>query len=417
MAFSSPETPTTKAFHLEKICPPEATGRDDSSGKTLFKSFANAASLFCYGGPAQGKGFVVDDRHTKKRKDTMSLLSVTHEGRSMKCESRTFWTPAVLKQVIGGVGALLAFGAQAGPTTTEFAYQSAAGDVVGGGVSGRYTGAGTTMNVRGDLNGLAVDIYPATGSAWTVNLAAPAEETLHPGRYFAAQHVYSYRGRQPGLLVAGDGPSCERVWGSFVINQIAADSAGHVTMLDATFLQRCGSDSAPPLIGTVKYQAPPLSFSYSSDDDDPLGRGRHDSYYGGTSVFNLENTVAYDGLRFDVSGKGYNWEVLVFPPAGQKLKPGSYSVTNSVETLGTPSHAKDAVLLVGYRNAETGDRNHYGMACPDVAIDDNYGISGKLVIESIARDKAGNVTGLNASYEQRCDGYTGALRGTIRYYR
>lgn len=331
----------------------------------------------------------------------------------MECVARNSSTTAVWKQLIGSMGVLLAFGANAGPTVTEFTYQSAPGDVVGGGVSGRYSGAGSTINVDGDLKNLYVYINSEAGSSWTVNFAAPAEETLHPGRYFAARGVSGYRGRQPGILVYGGGTSCENLWGSFVINQIAADSAGRVTLLDASFLQRCGSDSAPPLIGTVKYQAPPLSFSYSSDDDDPLGRGRRDSFFGGTSIFNLEGTPN-DGLHFNVYGKMSNWEVHIHPPVGQKLKPGTYSVTNSLDRS---PNAKDAVLLVGYRDLETGGRNHYGMACPDVAINGEYGISGKLVIESIAHDKTGNVTGLNASYEQRCDGYTGALRGTIRYYR
>ncbi|MEY2423999.1 MAG: hypothetical protein QOI95_4066 [Acidimicrobiaceae bacterium] len=150
---------------------------------------------------------------------------------------------------------LTASRADAATTVTSYSFVSAPGDWVGGGASSSYGPPGASFTLSGTAGSLSFGVT-TSGENWTVNLAAPAGAQLHPGSYTRAERAAFRSGSRPGLDVYGDGRGCNRVFGSFFINSIEANSTGQIVELDATFTQQCEASSAPPLNGVVKYQAP-----------------------------------------------------------------------------------------------------------------------------------------------------------------
>lgn len=87
---------------------------------------------------------------------------------------------------------------------------------------------------------------------WTVWLAAPGSQALHPGTYLNARRA-PFRGAAPGIDISGDGSGCNNIYGSFVVNKLVVDSQGNVQVFDATFEQHCESPTAPALTGLIRY--------------------------------------------------------------------------------------------------------------------------------------------------------------------
>jgi len=223
-----------------------------------------------------------------------------------------------------------------------------------------------------------------------INLGATKGEKLHPGRYYDAERAAFRTGRAPGLDISGNGRGCNQIWGSFAISQIGVDGSGNVTMLDATFNQRCESATAPAFKGTIKFKAPLLSYAFTSESGDYSGLGQEKTYFGATATFSLTGTNLY--VQYSVSGQRDNWTVLMSPPSGQQLKPGTYDTARFADS----NYAR----LDVFGN---------GRGC--------NGSTGTLTINAITFDTSNNVTSLSASFEQHCEGSAAALRGTIHYYR
>jgi hypothetical protein len=278
--------------------------------------------------------------------------------------------------------------ADAGTGITSYKYTSEPGDYIGAGEHNSYTAADSSISIQGTSAYLTVAIERG-GESWFVDLAAPRGETLHPGRYYDVERAVFRTGRAPGLDVSGHGRGCNEVWGSFSIRQISTDSAGRVTMLEATFVQNCESPLAPALKGTVKFHARPLAYAFKSDPGDFIGAGVSKSYYGDTSTFSLAGGKTT--LRYNVSGQRDDWEADIKAPTGKILRPGSY---NTTRFGGTGAAGLDV----------SGD----GRGCNTS--------TGTLTINRITFDAAGKVTTRNASFVQHCEGAAPALRGTIRYY-
>jgi hypothetical protein len=275
------------------------------------------------------------------------------------------------------------------PAQTFYQYNSQPGDYIGAGGSNSYTPANATIGVIGSAEYLRFTVQTATES-WDVFLAAPAGEQLHPAIYYNAERADFRTGRSPGLDVSGDGRGCNEVWGNFAVNQVATDASGNITLLDATFTQQCESATAPLLQGIVKFNALPLSYSFVSDPGDYIGQGETKSYEGATSLFFLGGTNT--GVGYSVSGERDNWNVGITPPTGQQLRVHSYKTKRSADK-------SNASLDV------SGD----GRGCNTS--------TGTLNITAITFDAQGNVTSLNATFEQHCEGGTPALKGTIHYYQ
>ena len=90
---------------------------------------------------------------------------------------------------------------------------------------------------------------------WTVWLAAPRGQSLHPGTYSNAVRAAFRTGSAPGIDVFGDGRGCNQVIGSFTVTRITAEAEGHVTGFEASFVQHCDSPTAPALRGVVRFGA------------------------------------------------------------------------------------------------------------------------------------------------------------------
>jgi hypothetical protein len=272
---------------------------------------------------------------------------------------------------------------------TLYQYTSQPGDYIGGGGSNSYTPANATFTASASAEEVVVFVSTAT-EFWGIDLAVPAGEQLHPGTYYYAERASFRTGRSPGVDVFGDGRGCNEVWGSFALNQIQIDASGNVTLLDATFVQQCESDTAPLLQGIMKYQAPPLSYSFVSDPGDYIGQGVTKSYEGATSLFFLSGTDT--NLNYAVSGQRDSWNVTIAPPTGQQLRVHSYKTQRFV------------------------DKTHAGLDVSGDGRGCNTSV-GTLNIDAITFDAAGNVTGLSATFDQQCEGGTPALHGTIHYYQ
>jgi hypothetical protein len=224
---------------------------------------------------------------------------------------------------------------------------------------------------------------------WRINLAAPSGETLHPGTYYNAERAGFRTGRAPGLDVNGDGRGCNDVYGNFAINQIATDSSGNVTLLDATFTQNCESGTAPPLNGIVRYQMQPLTYSFVSDAGDYIGQGATKSYTGATTIFGLSGSLS--NLTFTVSGLRDTWRVQLVAPQGQQLQAGTtYSGATRAPIQGT-----------GPGLSVSGDSR----GCNT--------LTGDFTVNAIQADSQGNVTALAATFNQHCEGAAPGLHGTI----
>ncbi|MEV4623882.1 hypothetical protein AB0J74_34880 [Asanoa sp. NPDC049573] len=294
--------------------------------------------------------------------------------------------------VSGLVLAFVAAPAQAAPTsTTSYSFTSAAGDYIGGGQTRDYTAPEANIRISGTAGYVTVSV-DAGDEWWSIDLAAPNGEVLKPGRYLDAERAAFRTGRSPGLDVSGTGRGCNEVYGSFWIDQIGTAADGTVTMLDARFTQNCESATAPPLKGTVKFAAYPLSYKFVSDSGDYIGGGVTKSYTNALSVFNLSGNA--NGVAYSVSGQRDDWTVNLTPPAGQTLKRGTYTDAQRYP-FNEPGHPGLSVSGNG-RGCNT--------------------LTGSFTIREIAFDDTGAVSALFATYEQHCEGGAAALRGTIHYF-
>jgi hypothetical protein len=152
--------------------------------------------------------------------------------------------------------------AQAAGPVTLFSFTSAPGDFIGGGATRSYSPPSATITVGGFQSIINVDVTSGSDN-WEIFFHAPTGSQLHAGSYTVAGRPPFYA-PHPSVEMAGDGRACNNVFGSFTIYAISTDSDGQVTLLDATFTQRCENESAPPLTGVVKVRAPaaaPVIFS------------------------------------------------------------------------------------------------------------------------------------------------------------
>ncbi|MFE9680787.1 hypothetical protein [Streptomyces sp. NPDC006285] len=272
---------------------------------------------------------------------------------------------------------------------TKYSYTSQAGDYIGQGATATYTPSTATVTVDGNAADVRFRVMTAD-EWWDVELAAPIGEQLTPGVYRDAERAPFRTGRSPGLDVSGEGRGCNEVYGQFTVNQIETDASGAVTVLDATYTQRCESATAPTLKGVVKYRAYPLSYAYTSDAGDFIGQGAAQTHQGATSTFSIRPYG--DGVEYGVSGKRESWSALLTPPAGEQFAAGrTYRAERS-----------QGASVAGL------DVSGNGRGCNTV--------SGELTVTKLARGDDGAVKAFAATFVQHCEGGGPALRGTIRYY-
>jgi hypothetical protein len=281
--------------------------------------------------------------------------------------------------------------ASAPKPTTSYTFTSATGDYIGQGAAASYTAPAATIAVSGTLADLTVSV--TSGSDWWyIDLGAPRGQQLHAGVYYNAERDPFRTGLAPGLNVFGDGRGCNNVYGQFSINQIGTDPNGAVTLLDATFAQHCEAAKAPALHGHVRVNAYPLSYAYKSDAGDYIGAGTSRSYAGDTTLFGLTGTVT-GGVQFSVSGLRDTWTVWLMPPAGGRLKVGTFANTRRAPFQTGTSPGLDV--------------SGNGRGCNTS--------TGSFTISVLSVDTSGTVTAIAGSYVQHCEGVVPALHGTFHY--
>lgn len=272
--------------------------------------------------------------------------------------------------------------------TTSYSFTSAPGDPIGGGHTKSYSAPDATFSIDGaGPHSVAFTVTTSTEN-WRIVLAPPLGQSLQLGVYHDAELAEFTTGRAPGLDASGDGTSCDAIWGSFTINQIQTDSSGKVTVLDATFTQSCQSATAPPLNGTILYNALPISYLSQSDQGDSIGGGQTKTYVQSTSVLEVDGTLGIHAHVF-VSGLRDEWEIELSPPTGQQLHVGDFA------------------------NAQRfPDATHPGVDVSGIGNGCNS-VTGSFTILDLGTDAANNITALSARFEQHCEGAAPALHGTI----
>jgi hypothetical protein len=283
-------------------------------------------------------------------------------------------------------------------------YTSEPGDVVGGGMSGRYTDANANFvftHYPGEKERIVLQVNPKDGSSgWDITMAAPPGERLTPGRYPDVMG-YPHEGRVGTLVVDRRPPSpcfggeTYVITGSFSIRQIMRDADGKIVSLEADFFQRCDVSSDHLLSGVLRYNAMPLSLAIAgelrkSSSDDSIKV--NDRFYNDLSVFNLfEGTSPNtpNGVSIYVSGKKQGWQLGIFPT--NKLEVGNYK----------------NIFGVG---VQTGYFELY--ECWSA----NGPPESTLSVKKVQRDTAGKLIGLYATFEiPQCTPGGGPVTGTIHY--
>lgn len=205
---------------------------------------------------------------------------------------------AALAMAAGAV--LGAVPASAQPVTNgSLSFSGDPGDYISGGQSYAYSTAnGDRLTVGGNGNHIGVSVTGYNGDWWSLDLAAPTGQTLAPGTYDRATR-YPFHGAGPGLDLSGNGRGCNRLTGTFTIQNIALGPNGYVQTLDATYEQHC-EGAEPALRGEVHIDNPPppaqlsLDLAVSTDGQASTINGR--AYINGTVTCNVPVKVTVAGL-------------------------------------------------------------------------------------------------------------------------
>jgi hypothetical protein len=280
-----------------------------------------------------------------------------------------------------------------GPTpVTSFSYTSAPGEFISAGTtSGTFSpSTGSSFATFGNAGDVTLSVGTA-GDDWQIHLVAPRDQVLVPGTYHDAEQAPFQTGRAPGLDVSSPGRRCSNVYGSFAIDQIESDATGNVARLQGSFTQHCDSPSAPALRGRFDYRAVPLLARFRSEPGDIVGFGSSSRFSGAVATFDVRGSRS--DLEIVVSGQRQIWDVELAAPSGRLLTARTY---------------RQVELAPFQSGANAGLNVSHAVMCDTV--------SGSFTIKGIRTDASGALTFLSASFVQRCNGSTAALRGTIVWH-
>jgi hypothetical protein len=139
-----------------------------------------------------------------------------------------------------------------------FSYESANGDIVGQGRSGKFTSYDTPFNAYVCDGHVSVFIQPAKGPLWALRMGLYGDgDTLAPGSYEGAPFDF-FKGAW--LAVDQNPVGClGPTYGRFVVKEAVYGSRqGEILRFRATFEQRC-KGNAPALTGEISVHSPPIS--------------------------------------------------------------------------------------------------------------------------------------------------------------
>jgi len=166
----------------------------------------------------------------------------------------------------------LLFTAAAHAQVTSLSLFSDPGDFVGGGQNAFFTPADGTFSaqVSPDGNIISVHFVGQPGVFWDLQFSGCCNSPLTlPGGYFAA----GLPGQtfNAGMLISGDGRTCDSLFGTFDIQQLSFNADGSIASLDIDFVQQC-QEGNPALSGEIRFNATaPLLLSAPPHRDVTLG--------------------------------------------------------------------------------------------------------------------------------------------------
>ncbi|MDX5371574.1 MAG: hypothetical protein LPK18_03955 [Pseudomonadaceae bacterium] len=129
-----------------------------------------------------------------------------------------------------------------------------------------------------------------------------------------------------------------------------------------------------------------------SDAGDYIGQGQNYLYSDANATFRYSKN--YDnGITLNINSGSTWWTLDLAAPGNAQLQPGSYEAATRF-----PFQAADEPGL---------NFSGSGRGCNQ--------LTGRFDIFEVSYDDQGLVTGLNASFEQHCEGATPALRGQLSY--
>lgn len=140
---------------------------------------------------------------------------------------------------------------------TAVYFCSMSGDFIGRSEEKVWTPADGNFSANTKNQGNDIQIYFNGGpDSMYIRLAAPQQETLRIGTYRGTYRAPFQSPTQPGLSIGMSSRGCNKAYGDFAIHQIQYDADKEkVMLLDVSFLQRCGRETAPPLVGRIRYSS------------------------------------------------------------------------------------------------------------------------------------------------------------------
>jgi hypothetical protein len=261
-------------------------------------------------------------------------------------------------------------------------------------LTGEFTEPSATFHTLRDRSISRINVSSAT-AFWSISIAAPIGEELHPGEYRDAERAGFQSGRAPGLDVSVNSGGCNEVYGRFTIHQIAFDASGTITMIEMSFVRRC-SPSEPAVRGDLKYKATPLSYRWTLTDQFPETPAAH-TFRGATSTFFAQTFFGTNGIRFGASGDRVNDIVEFAAPPGQALTIGTY---RNVQPVGNQDPGRPGFATDRFR-------------CRP--------ITGTFTIKELEFGADGEPTALSATFTVRCTEFPSpenpdVLKGTIHFH-
>lgn len=147
---------------------------------------------------------------------------------------------------------LLATTAQA--QVTSLSLFSDPGDFVGGGQNAFFTPANGVFSAQVSAgNSVSVNFVGQPGVFWNLQFAACCGSPLTVGDYFAVGVPSIFSGNA-GMMISGDGRSCDNLTGVFHVLQLSVNPDGSIASLDVIFAQQCQSGD-PALSGEIRFNA------------------------------------------------------------------------------------------------------------------------------------------------------------------
>ena len=139
-------------------------------------------------------------------------------------------------------------------------WKSSPGDYIGQGRTETYAAENSrwTVALRGGGRGVEVRITSlddAAVSDWYLWFDAPEGQTLQPGTNYTGATRSPFATTTPGIWVFGNGRGCNQVEGEFHLRQFVLGPGNKVLRLALDFTQHCEQASAPPLTGSLHYNA------------------------------------------------------------------------------------------------------------------------------------------------------------------